>query len=171
MNAYHISQTEVYYDLYINDNNSVGHVKSMRLYENGQYVRDLSQYDYALYSLNTNTAYKVSLIYVYDLNDGKGSQELVYDYEFMTLKTNPDYYLYADSTSKTINIAHNLNDIDGALTYQYTRLYYAGELVAEYNDINKTTFDELLSNNCLLVLKFGSQNIQLSITSALVGVC
>lgn len=147
INAYYVSTNEVYYDFYISDVNNVGHVKSIRLYENGSYIKDLNQYENALYDLNTNTKYKIVSVYVYDLDDGLGSREVSYEYEFMTLKHNPEYYLSADSTSRSITISHNMVDPDNALTYKYTRVYLSDELISEYNDMDMVEFDNLLSNN------------------------
>lgn len=147
INAYYVSTNEVYYDLFISDVNNVGHVRSIRLYENDSYVKDLNQYENALYNLNSNTEYKIVSVYVYDLDDGLGSREVTYEYEFMTLKHNPEYYLSADSTARSITISHNVIDPDSALTYKYTRVYLSDELIAEYNDMDIVEFDNLLSNN------------------------
>lgn len=79
-----VTTYEVKFDLSILDSNNLGQLAQIELYEKGQL---LNQYDTTvreISNLQSNKKYEIRLIYIYDLLDGKGQQEIEVLEEFET---------------------------------------------------------------------------------------
>ena len=100
-------------------------------------------------SLNPNTKYIIKIYYNYDLDDGTGSHEIVYEQEITTAKLMPEVDFNLDATKTTIVASPVISDIHTAGLIKNIKLYLGDELVSEGM---AATFDNLYSNNTYRVV-------------------
>ena len=150
---YYIGQTTVEYNLLISDNNVTGRVNLIALYEGNSFVKKLDENTVKLEDLKSNTDYTLKVNYVYDFDDGYGSREVNEEYSFKTLKVSPLYNLVSVGVTKnSFEISHDIDDIDGALSFDKLEVYLNNELIKSTTDINETLFNNLLSNTVYRVV-------------------
>ena len=131
------------------DNNSTGNIKSIKLYKNDTFIKDVSLVDYLINDLVSNTDYTVKVVYVYDLNDGTGSHEITESTTFKTLKVMPTVNIKEDITTTSIKINPEILDIDSAGKLTKVELLINNEVKATLAE--NYLFEGLLSNTKYVV--------------------
>ena len=104
------------FDLLVTDPNVVGQLNSIRLYdEGGMFITQLNNLSLREFTgLKANTKYVIQVGYIYDLNDGDGSQIITFTQEMSTAKVKPTVDFTATPDTDGIQIESNVIDNDGA---------------------------------------------------------
>ena len=148
LTTYFVTQNEMEYNVLITDPNAVGRVNMIALYVDNTFLKRLDETTTLVDSLSANTTYNIRINYVYDLDDGNGSKEINYTYEFTTLKQEPTYAIRLNSKTKSsLDFIYELNDPNGALTFKKLELIQNGKVLNTYTSITSTLFKDLLSDN------------------------
>ena len=146
INEYNVSQNSFEFSLDINDINARGNLSSYNLYKDNNYIQSINRFDTQINNLEANSNYRIVVIYRYDLDDGTGAKDLVYNYDFKTLKTEPSFTLIENEVkTDSASINYNISDIDQALTFKKVSLRKDGEIVQAFDEETRS-FDQLLSN-------------------------
>lgn len=142
-----ISTSAVSFDLFVNDLNAVGQIDSIRLYLGEMIVSELTNLSYRSFNeLQPNTNYQIRVTYRYDLNDGKGSQAVVFKHDFTTTKRQPTMdFEISMITQDAVAYAVFIEDLDQAGSIHSITLSQ-GQVV-DTNAANEREFYQLLSNN------------------------
>ncbi|MGM9899062.1 MAG: leucine-rich repeat domain-containing protein, partial [Bacilli bacterium] len=145
---YFTSQNSLSYNLLISDPNASGHVQMISLYSGSTFIKRLSESTTTIDSLDSNTQYSIKVNYVYDFDDGLGSREINYSYNFTTLKQEPVISLSSTNVTKnSIEFSYDLVDVDNALRLEKLELFNNNILIQTYTEWNQNVFNDLLSNN------------------------
>lgn len=145
---YLITNNKVEYNVLIKDSNAVGRVNMVALYVDNTFLKRLDESTTVINNLSSNTTYNIRLNYVYDLDDGLGSREINYRYDFTTLKEEPSLNLLVSSvTYNSVNISYDIIDHDDTLTFNKLELLLNGSVISSLTSINSTTFNNLLSDS------------------------
>ena len=148
LTPYFTSQNSLSYNLLISDPNASGHVQMISLYSGSTFIKRLSESTTTIDSLDSNTQYSIKVNYVYDFDDGLGSREINYSYNFTTLKQEPVISLSsANVTKNSIEFSYDLVDVDNALRLEKLELFNNNILIQTYTEWNQNVFNDLLSNN------------------------
>lgn len=160
LTSYFVTQHEMEYNLMISDPNASGRVNMISLYQGSSFIERLDETTTKVENLNSNTTYTIKVNYVYDFNDGLGSREINYTYNFTTLKQEPIFDIYESNVTKhSLEIEYDINDIDGALSLIKLELFLDEELIKTYHNLTDTLFEELLSNNEYKLVATFNKNI------------
>ena len=160
LTSYFVTQHEMEYNLMISDPNASGRVNMISLYQGSSFIERLDETTTKVENLNSNTTYTIKVNYVYDFNDGLGSREINYTYNFTTLKQEPIFDIYESNVTKhSLEIEYDINDIDGALSLVKLELFLDEELIKTYHNLTDTLFEELLSNNEYKLVATFNKNI------------
>ena len=144
---YYVSKDSIDYNILIQDENVTGHINFVSLYQGNNLVKKLDVSDTNISNLQTNTYYSIIISYLYDLDNGQGTQEIKYQHDFRTLKEDPKYVLNVtgyDKSSFTIN--HDITDKDNALTFKGVKIYLNESLVKETMNLDELVFSGLYSD-------------------------
>jgi len=144
---YYVSKDSIDYNILIQDENVTGHINFVSLYQGNNLVKKLDDSDTNISNLQTNTYYSIIISYLYDLDNGQGTQEIKYQHDFRTLKEDPKYVLNItgyDKSSFTIN--HDITDKDNALTFKGVKIYLNESLVKETMNLDELVFNGLYSD-------------------------
>ena len=162
---YLVSQNEMEYNLVISDVNVTGRLNLIALYQGGIFVSNLDVNANRLTNLSSNTNYSIKINYIYDLDDGYGSREINEEYSFKTLKAEPTYNLeLVNVTKNSIELAHEIDDIDNALSFEYLKLSLNDVVVVNVVSIDELLFTGLLSNTTYKVEAGFSCNLNNGVT-------
>lgn len=142
---YFVSQDSFGIDIYETDPNVIGEISAIRLFsEESIYLKSVSvSNSFVFEELEANTNYIVKVYYVYDLDDGNGSVEKVYDIKIKTAKNKPNVDYSIEIGKEDISIHPNITDLDMAGSITNIKLYLNGVVVKEGLDLE---YNNLLSN-------------------------
>jgi len=168
LTSYFISDSVIEYNLLISDPNASGRLNMLALYQGNNFVKRLDETTSKIDNLESNTDYVIKANYVYDFDDGKGSREINYEYKFKTLKKDPTIELGTNNITKnSIEFIYNINDIDDALELSKLELLSNGNVVKEFNSLNQTMFDGLLSDNLYTLKATFNKNLNSGIDTVI----
>ena len=160
LTSYFVTQNEMEYNLMISDPNASGRVNMISLYQGSSFIKRLDETTTKVDNLNSNTTYTIKVNYIYDFNDGLGSREINYTYNFTTLKQEPIFEINESNITKnSLEIEYDIFDIDNALNLIKLELFLDEELIRTYNNLTDTLFEELLSNNEYKLVATFNKNI------------
>lgn len=147
---YLATEISLQFDLLVTDPNVVGRINSIRLYKKSGkvFVNELTNLALRSFSsLTPNTEYVIEVGYVYDMDDGNGSQLILYSEEMTTAKRVPSCEIGLVPTTDSITITVNENDPDNAGELVGLSVYDGDALVKEIEQISAVmTVDGLYSD-------------------------
>ncbi len=151
ISPYSITESSIGYDIIETDPNVIGEISAIRLFDDdNNFLEQVTVANsFSFDSLNPNTNYIIKIYYNYDLDDGTGSHEIVYEQEITTAKLMPEVDFNLDATKTTIVASPVISDIHTAGLIKNIKLYLGDELVSEGI---AATFDNLYSNNTYRVV-------------------
>jgi hypothetical protein len=144
------TQSTIEFILDITDTDEVGAISAIELFQGETLVEVLTDLNIREFTgLLSNNEYTIKVTYIYDLNDGVGSQTLTINQAATTLaKAAPEVVIdnvvpTQDSLTFDITVT-DANEV-GAITA--IELYQAETLIEALTDLSVRTFTNLLSNN------------------------
>ena len=156
--TFYIASTAFGIDISETDPNIIGEIANIRLFDaNNNYLKQISVTNsFEFTNLKPNTKYIYKVYYNYDLDDGNGSQEVVYEQEIITAKQEPQVDFNLSSTKTTIVVSPVISDLDMSGSITNISLYYGDSLVKE--GLN-AKFTGLLSNNIYTIVLTYTYNL------------
>lgn len=147
---YLATETTLQFDLLVTDPNVVGRINSIRLFKKAGnvYVDALTNVALRSFSsLTPNTDYIIEVGYVYDMNDGNGSQIITYSEEMTTAKRVPTCGLEVTASADSLTVKVNENDLDNAGSLLALNVYDGETLVKKVEEVSALmTIDGLYSD-------------------------
>ena len=144
-----VTKDSIQFDLIVTDPNVVGRVNSIRLYKaiDKSFVNQLNDtIGRSFTKLQSNTLYLVEVGYVYDLDDGNGSQMATFDVEISTAKEQPTFNVNVTALEDGFRIDPVIDDKDNAGYIKSVDVLLDGEVVKSAQVGELMTVDGLLSN-------------------------
>ena len=149
-----VTKDEIRVELVVTDPNVVGRLNSIRLYKAAgrTFVAQLNDFvDRTFKNLTPNTKYIVEVGYVYDLDDGNGSQMTTFELELSTAKQQPTFDADITATEDGYRITSKANDPDQAGQVKSVEVILDGAVIKEVEGGNLVTVTGLLSNKAYTV--------------------
>lgn len=145
INPLSITNSNIYFELLVSDNDAVCEIASIGLYKDKtlvQRVLDLQTRDFQ--SLDSYSNYEIRVTYQYDLKDGNGTVGSTYSYTFNTAKLSPSIE-YSEQTPlfEEYNVEFVINDEENAGTLTSLKLIYNDEVVNEITSFKGTKINHL----------------------------
>lgn len=143
-----VSTNLINFVLEVKNNEFIEEIKAIQLYENGvliQTIDNLSNLQFI--NLTPNTNYQIVINYTYDLKDGSGIIEEVYESVIQTIGYKEPDVEIVEITIKTNSIAFELEITDLDEVFVETtkiELYKGNELVISLDDLTNLSFTDLL---------------------------
>lgn len=146
ISPYSITESSIGYDIIETDPNVIGEISAIRLFDDdNNFLKQVTVANsFSFDSLNPNTNYIIKIYYNYDLDDGTGSHEIVYDIPIKTAKREAVVDFELTSTTTSISLVNKINDIDNSGSIESINVYHNNVLVFSGLDL---TYNDLLSNN------------------------
>ena len=144
------TENSLQFDLLVTDPNVVGRIYSIRLFEKAgnKYIDGLTNTALREFtSLTPNTEYVIEVGYIYDMDDGNGSQLVTYSEEMTTAKRVPTCAIDVKVSTDSLTLSVNENDPDNAGEIVSVYIYDGAELVKKIEEISPLmTVDGLYSD-------------------------
>lgn len=160
LTPYLVTKNSVEYNVLIKDSNAVGRVNMVALYVDNTFLKRIDETTSVINDLSSNTTYNIRINYVYDLDDGLGSKEINYKYEFTTLKEDASATLnLVSSTTSSLDLLIERNDLDKALTFVRVDVLKDGYVVKTTSDLKDLSFNNLLSDTLYEVVAIFTKDL------------
>ena len=137
-----ITSTSISGDIVKVDQDNILIISSILLYKNSDLIETSSDLDSFTFGTEANNTYVVKVEYSYNLNDGNGPIDKVYEYTITTDKIAPTVSINPyNITSDSIYFTLNIIDINSSGSLRSFRLYKGVEYIQSINQ-----FDEFITN-------------------------